>query len=153
LSLFSYCRANKKLKKFAKGHLADYVNVDVDGELKCNVCNKNFKSKALTLEHIEKNHKDKVESDFEGSSSDARVSDESSESEESSGDKSESSDNPSSQDDEYSNDSINLNRKGKIAYSESQETKNGRRLISSYTEFFQNGSKFIAKIQQMTKQQ
>jgi len=120
----------------------DQILATVNGQFICNHCSEKFDVREKAIEHLDKAHADQKEGvDFEASSSDASINEnESSETEGSSG--VESSDIQSANEDEEQNemcDSINVSHsKGKKSYSDSQEIKNGRRIIGPYAESYHN---------------
>lgn len=120
----------------------DQILATVNGQFICNHCSEKFDEKEKAIKHLDKVHADQKEGrDFEASSSDASINEnESSETDGSSG--VESSDIQSANEDENENEmteSIYIsNSKGRKSYSESQEIKNGRKVIGPYAESFHN---------------
>lgn len=132
-------RAEKKFKKILKNlneDPMDLIKMETNGYEQCKICGTSFEKRKEILEHLEEVHNiNKEGADFEASSSDVSMheEDESSESEGSSAEV--SSEIETVNEDEVSNDSINVsNRQGKLPTTESQEIKNSRKLITSYTE-------------------
>lgn len=133
----------------------DQILATVNGQFICNHCNEKFDEKEKAIEHLDKSHADQKEGgDFEASSSDASINeDESSETEGSSG--VESIDIQSINEDENENElaeSINFsNSKGRKSQSDSQEIKNGRKVIGPYAESYHN-VKISTKTIKLTKE-
>ncbi|CAH1729991.1 unnamed protein product [Chironomus riparius] len=136
--------AVRKVKSFLKElneDPMDQILATVNGQFICNHCGEKFDVKEKAIEHLDKAHADQKEGvDFEASSSDASLNEnESSETEGSSG--VESSDvqsaNEVEEPDNEMSESINVsNSKGRKSYNDSQEIKNGRRVIGPYAESY-----------------
>ncbi|XP_070490513.1 uncharacterized protein [Chironomus tepperi] len=139
-------KAVRKVKSFLKElneDPMDQILATVNGQFICNHCSEKFDVKEKAIEHLDKAHADQKEGvDFEASSSDASLNEnESSETEGSSG--VESSDIQSANEEEENDnemcESNNVsNSKGRKSYNDSQEIKNGRKVIGSYAESYHN---------------